>query len=125
MQSTVADQTRNNVFDLTNVPWISDALGWLDSTFGINLAQVRGWIIEGSRAVLQSLASLGGKVFLGAVGTVVGFVLMVFMLFFFIRDGAEMVRDAARADSDVAATEEQAVRSSGGSHARAWSTAPA
>ena len=41
--------------------------------------------------MLQSLASLGGKVFLGAVGTVFGFVLMVFMLFFFIRDGAEMV----------------------------------
>ncbi len=57
------------MFDLTNVPWISDALGWLDSTFGINVAQVRGWIVEGSRAVLQSLASLGGKVFLGAVGT--------------------------------------------------------
>ncbi len=33
-----------------------------------------------------------------------GFVLMVFMLFFFIRDGEGMVRDAARADPDVAAT---------------------
>jgi predicted PurR-regulated permease PerM len=89
-QSTVADQTRNNVFDLTKVPWVSDALQWLDGTFGINVAQVRGYVIEGSRAVLQTLASLGGKVFLGAVGTVFGFVLMVFMLFFFIRDGAGM-----------------------------------
>jgi predicted PurR-regulated permease PerM len=93
-QSTVADQTRNNVFDLTNVPWVRDALGWLDSTFGVNVAQVRGYVIEGSRTVLQSLASLGGKVFLGAIGTVFGFVLMVFMLFFFIRDGEEMVGTA-------------------------------
>jgi predicted PurR-regulated permease PerM len=91
VQSTVADQTRNNVLDLTKVPWISDALGWLDGTFGVSLAQVRGYIVEGSRAVLQSLASLGGKVFLGAFGAVFGFVLMVFMLFFFIRDGGEMV----------------------------------
>jgi predicted PurR-regulated permease PerM len=91
VQSTVADQTRNNVFDLTKVPWVSDAIGWLDGTFGINLAQVRGYIVEASRAVLQSLASLGGKVFLGAFGAVFGFVLMVFMLFFFIRDGQEMV----------------------------------
>ncbi|HKS55225.1 MAG TPA: AI-2E family transporter [Steroidobacteraceae bacterium] len=91
-QSTVADQTRNNVFDLTKVPWISGALTWLDTTFGINVAQVRGYIIEGSRAVLQSLASLGGKVFLGAIGTVFGFVLMVFLLFFIIRDGAGMWR---------------------------------
>jgi predicted PurR-regulated permease PerM len=42
--------------------------------------------------VLQQLASLGGKVFLGAVGTVFGFVLMVFLLFFIIRDGAGMWR---------------------------------
>lgn len=89
-QSTVADQTRNNVFDLTKVPWIQESLNWLDSTFGINVAQVRGYVIEGSRAVLQSLASLGGKVFLGAVGTVFGFILMVFLLFFIIRDGAGM-----------------------------------
>lgn len=94
-QSTVAGQTRTNVFNLTNVPWISDILQWLNRTFDINLAQVQGWIIEGSRTLLQSLASLGGKVFIGAVGTVVGFVLMIFMLFFFIRDGAEMF-DTAR-----------------------------
>jgi predicted PurR-regulated permease PerM len=58
----------------------------------VNVAQVRGYVTEGSRAVLQSLASLGGKVFLGAVGTVFGFVLMVFLLFFIIRDGAGMWR---------------------------------
>src|SRR5918999_6332410 len=27
-QSTVADQTRNNVFDLTNVPWVRRAIDW-------------------------------------------------------------------------------------------------
>ena len=70
VQSTVADQTRNNVFDLTKVPWVASALSWLDSSFGINVSQVRGYLIEGSRTVLQSLASLGGKVFLGAFGAV-------------------------------------------------------
>jgi predicted PurR-regulated permease PerM len=93
-QATVADQTRANVFDLTSVPWVRDILGWLDATFGINIAQVRGWVVEGSRTVLQSLASLGGRVFLGAFGAVVGFVLMIFMLFFFIRDGEELVNTA-------------------------------
>ena len=87
VQSTVADQT-HNVFDLTKVPWIKDTIDWLDGTFGVSLAQIRGYVVEGSRAVLQSLASLGGKVFLGAFGAVFGFVLMVFLEFFFIRDGA-------------------------------------
>ncbi|HLS82279.1 MAG TPA: AI-2E family transporter, partial [Steroidobacter sp.] len=71
-QSTVAGQARANVPSLTEVPWISQTIGWLDAAFGVNVAQVRGWIFEGTRTVLQSLASLGGKVFLGAVGTVVG-----------------------------------------------------
>jgi predicted PurR-regulated permease PerM len=94
VQDTVTDQTRNNALNLTNVPWIRNSIAWLDRTFDINLAQVRGWLSQGSRELLQSLASLGGRVFLGAVGTVVGFVLMVFMLFFFVRDGEEMVNTA-------------------------------
>jgi hydroxymethylbilane synthase len=90
LQQFVADQSRNNVLDLTNVPWIRDGLAWLDRSFDINLAQVRGYLAEGSRQVLQMLASLSGKVFLGAIGTVVGFILMMFMLFFFVRDGEAM-----------------------------------
>jgi predicted PurR-regulated permease PerM len=91
VQNTVTDQTRSNVLDLANVPYVQSALSWLDSTLGIELGQIRTLISEGSREALQRLASLGGKVFLGAVGTVVGFVLMIFMLFFFIRDGGGMV----------------------------------
>ena len=90
LQQTVADQSNKNVLDLTNVPWIRDALLWLDENLDVDLAQIRGYITEGSQQVLQMLASLGGKVFLGALGTVVGFILMMFMLFFFIRDGQEM-----------------------------------
>jgi predicted PurR-regulated permease PerM len=91
VQSTVADQTRGNVLNLANVPWVSQGLAWLNSMFDIDLAQVQSWFAQGTREALQSLASLTGKVFMGAVGTVVGFVLMEFMLFFFIRDGGEMV----------------------------------
>jgi predicted PurR-regulated permease PerM len=90
-QNTVADQTRRNVFDPANVPWAHETLAWLDEAFNINLAQVQSWINQGMRQLLQYLASIGGKVFVGAVGTVLGFVLMIFMLFFFVRDGAAML----------------------------------
>lgn len=93
-QQTVADQARSNVLDLTNVPWVQSALSWLDGTLGINTTQVRGYATQGAQQVLQWLASAGGKVFVGAIGTVVGFVLMEFMLFFFIRDGDEMLATA-------------------------------
>lgn len=91
VQDKVAGQTSGNVLNLANVPWVRQGLEWLDSTFDVDLAQVQSWFTQGSREALQTLASLGGKVFMGAVGTVVGFVLMLFMLFFFIRDGDEMV----------------------------------
>jgi predicted PurR-regulated permease PerM len=93
-QTTVADQAKSNSLDFANVPWIQSGLSWLDGTFGVNTAQVRGWVRQGTEQVLQWLASTGGRVFVGAIGTVVGFVLMVFMLFFFIRDGEEMLKIA-------------------------------
>lgn len=91
VQERVGDQTMGNVLNLTNVPWVQRGLGWLNNVFDVDLAQIRSWIAQGSREGLQSLASLGTRAFIGAVGTVVGFVLMLFMLFFFIRDGREMV----------------------------------
>ncbi len=91
-QTAVGAESRNNVLDLTNVPKVQEALGWLDRTFDIDVSQVRSWAAQGSRSLLQALASMSGRVFLGAVGAVVGFVLMMFMMFFFIRDGAEMLR---------------------------------
>src|SRR5690606_29775821 len=91
IQSTVAGQARGNVLALTNVPWVREGLDWLEESFSVDVAQLQEWARQGAREVLQSLASLGGKVFMGAIGTVVGFVMMFFMLFFFIRDGAEMV----------------------------------
>lgn len=91
-QSIVADQARSNVLSFSEVPWVQGALAWLEDMFDINTAQLRGWASRGAQQTLQWLASIGGRVFLGAVGTVVGFVLMVFMLFFFIRDGEEMLR---------------------------------
>jgi predicted PurR-regulated permease PerM len=92
VQDKVAGQTTGNVLDLANVPWIKQGLDWLNSTLDVDLAQLQSWFAQGSKEALQTLASLTGKVFLGAVGTVVGFVLMEFMLFFFIRDGGEMVQ---------------------------------
>ena len=93
-QTTVADQARSNALDFANVPWIQEGLAWLETSFGVNTAQVRGWVAQGAQQILQWLGSMGGRVFVGAIGTVVGFVMMVFMLFFFIRDGEEMLRTA-------------------------------
>lgn len=91
VRKTLEGQTTTNVLELTNVPWIQGTLRRAEDLFGINSAQIRGWVTQGAREVLQGAASFTGKVFLGAMGTVMGFVLTIFMLFFFIRDGEEML----------------------------------
>ena len=77
--------------DLMTAPVIGTALTWLQQNFGITIGQVQGWLAEGTRTMLQFLASLGGRIFLGALGTVVTFVIMMFLLFFMIRDQHEIV----------------------------------
>jgi predicted PurR-regulated permease PerM len=94
VQTKVAGQTTGNVLNLANVPWIRQGLDWVTGFIDVDLAQLQSWIAQGSKETLQTLASLTGKAFLGAIGTVVGFVLMQFMLFFFIRDGGEMLQTA-------------------------------
>ncbi|HEY5808184.1 MAG TPA: AI-2E family transporter [Povalibacter sp.] len=94
VQSRLTDQAQGNVLDFANVPWIQTVLNWLDSVAGIDPVQLRQWIQEGANQGLHWLASMGGKVFLGALGTAAGFVLTIFMLFFFVRDGKGMFEDA-------------------------------
>lgn len=92
LRTMVGDQA--NLLDLNRLPWVQKALERLESLFGIDTAQVRGWIEQGASQLLHWLAGFGSKVFIGAIGSMVGFVLMVFMLFFFIRDGASMFSNA-------------------------------
>ena len=73
--------------DLANIPLVGPAIDWLQESVGLSLAQIQAWAVEGARTVLRTLASLGQKAVLGALGTVIGFILMVFILFFAIRDG--------------------------------------
>lgn len=73
--------------DWSGVPLVGPALAWLQATSGLSLAQLQAWAVEAAQAILKALAGLGRAAFLGALGKVVGFALMMFILFFAIRDG--------------------------------------
>ncbi len=89
-QQFAAEHHAPSPADLADVPLVGRALAWLDTNAGISLAQVQAWAVQVARTILGSLASLGQKAFLGALGTVIGFLLMLFILFFAIRDGRAM-----------------------------------
>jgi predicted PurR-regulated permease PerM len=54
---------------------------------GVN---VQDWLSTSSQALLKNLATVGGGFVLSALGTLVAFFFMLFLLFFMLRDGASM-----------------------------------
>jgi predicted PurR-regulated permease PerM len=75
---------------------IGAAVRWLRENVDVSAAQLQGWITDNLQALLKSAAAMGGTVALGAIGTLVGFFLMLFMLFFFLRDGRAMLDGLTR-----------------------------
>jgi predicted PurR-regulated permease PerM len=81
-----------NFAELAEVPVVGPALAWVQETTGVTFAQIQAWAVEAAQAILKALAGLGRAAFLGALGTVIGFALMMFILFFAIRDSEGMFR---------------------------------
>jgi len=76
---------------LINQPFLQDGINWLARNTGITLADLRNWTQEAAHTSVSLLATASGKLFMGALGTVIGLLLTLFFMFFFIRDGEEMV----------------------------------
>jgi predicted PurR-regulated permease PerM len=104
VQEFVAEHKPATASDLAELPVLGPAIDWLQDNAGVSLAQIQAWAIEGAQAVLKGAASLGRAAFLGALGTVVGFALMMFILFFAIRDGRGWM-ETARELVPMSATE--------------------
>ena len=77
-------------------PFIGSAVRWIRTNATVTADQVQGWITDGVQSVLKSAASMGGTLALGVVGSLVGFFMMLFLLFFLLRDGRAMLEHLTR-----------------------------
>jgi predicted PurR-regulated permease PerM len=73
--------------DLSRIPLLARPLEWIEATAGVSLAQIQAWAVAGAKRLLEIVAGSGGTVFVGAIGTLVSFLLTLFVLFFVLRDG--------------------------------------
>ena len=94
VQQLVVEHKPASASDLDAIPYLGPALAWAQETAGVSLAQLQDWAVDAAQTILKALATLGRAAFLGALGTVVGFALMMFILFFAIRDGERWVNTA-------------------------------
>jgi predicted PurR-regulated permease PerM len=96
LQKYTADLDIKSLSDLQQFPWIARINVWLEGHTGISAEQVQAWLVSGTREVLTRAASMGGGFFLGALGSLFGFAIMLFLLFFFLRDGDTLLARGRR-----------------------------
>jgi predicted PurR-regulated permease PerM len=81
---------------LERYPVIGSLAGWLRQNLTATSEQFQGWLVSAAQAPLKSVAATGGNFLLGAVGTVFDFFVMLFLLFFLLRDGRRMLGRTVR-----------------------------
>src|ERR1700727_3480136 len=96
MQKSATEMDIKSFSDLQQFPWIARINTWLQAHADISAEQVQSWLVSGTREVMQRAASWGGSLFLGALGSLLSFAIMLFLLFFFLRDGEIMIARARR-----------------------------
>ena len=96
LNSRTAQAANATSLDLSQVPWLDQPLDWLGKHVGISIIQVQDWLVSAGKYVLQLLASSGGTFVLGALGTLFSFLLMLFVLFFVLRDGPTLAKRVVR-----------------------------
>jgi predicted PurR-regulated permease PerM len=77
---------------LDTIPIIGGAVRWMRDSAPVSAEEVKGWVMDGAQTVLKSAASMGGSLALGIAGSLVGFFMMLFLLFFLLRDGRVMLK---------------------------------
>jgi len=96
IERRVPELSKGTEIDLSRVPWLDSSLAWLDANTSVSLAQLQGWFTEGLQRLLQVLMKSGGSAVMSALGTAVSFVVMLFVLFFVLRDGPSLARQVVR-----------------------------
>lgn len=84
------------LMQLERYPLLGSLSAWLRHNFTTSHDQLQGWLDSGARLLLQSLASTGGQVVLGTLDMVIHFFMMLFLLFFLLRDGRVLLNRAVR-----------------------------
>jgi predicted PurR-regulated permease PerM len=91
LQATAAQYRIGKASDVFRIPAFNLSVRWIKSLVPATTKQIQDWMLEGGKGLLQALLSLSGSVFAGALDAFIGGTLALFLFFFFLRDGEEMV----------------------------------
>jgi predicted PurR-regulated permease PerM len=79
--------------DVFRIPAFDRALQWIDAKTPVSSAEVQSYVLNAARSTLEFLIAHLKGVVLGVVGLFASLLLMLFILYFFFRDGDHIARD--------------------------------
>ncbi|HJR03504.1 MAG TPA: AI-2E family transporter [Methylomirabilota bacterium] len=94
VQRMVAASGISGAGDLLEIPIVSRTIRWASSVAPVDAEQLHGWLLSGLQTLLQGLVAVSGSFVVGALNALVGLAIMLFLLFFFLRDGDRMLATA-------------------------------
>ncbi|HEV2700535.1 MAG TPA: AI-2E family transporter [Steroidobacteraceae bacterium] len=82
--------------DLASYPVLGPVVRLVQANLPVSAVQIQDWVTQTAHAALQTAATLSGAFAVEVAGTVIQFVLTLFLLFFLLLDGRSIVRHLAR-----------------------------
>ncbi|MFM7396469.1 MAG: AI-2E family transporter [Gammaproteobacteria bacterium] len=80
---------------LDDYPVVGDVVTWLTRTLDLEPSEISGFLISLGQTLMRYAASFGSQLVLGALNTTLAFLLMLFLLFFMLRDGRHFIERIA------------------------------
>lgn len=96
VQKLVADSGISGPGDVLDIPIVSRAIRWVEAVSPVDAQQIHGWLVSGAQALLQGLVAVSGSFVLGTLNALVGLSIALFVLFFLLRDGDQMMASVVR-----------------------------
>jgi predicted PurR-regulated permease PerM len=86
----------STLMHLEQYPVIGPVARMAREQLSITGADIQEWLMNSAQTILRNVATFSGGFVLSALGTLVGFFFMLFLLFFFLRDGRAMFNTLQR-----------------------------
>src|SRR5206468_5918850 len=96
LQATAGHYQIARPSDLLRIPVVHQFLQWAETVAPVSAEQVQGWAVNAATALLQGTLAMSGVFVVETLGTLVSLIITLFLLFFFLRDGEQMVDRALR-----------------------------
>ncbi|MGH7368534.1 MAG: AI-2E family transporter [Candidatus Rokuibacteriota bacterium] len=96
VQQLVSDSGISGAGDVLDIPIVSRAIGWIEAVAPVDAQQIQAWLVTGAQGLLQGTVAVSGSFVVGTLNALVALATTLFVLFFFLRDGDQMMEGAVR-----------------------------